>query len=126
MEYVENTSEVIELIKKHLKERKVTVREFALSLGKNPSSISRTLHSKHDIPAETLFSFFKHMGYEVVLMNKKEKNLLEKEAYAELSKGMTHLREEIREDVIAEIESELMKTISAFFHEHPGKKAGKK
>jgi plasmid maintenance system antidote protein VapI len=117
MKSIKEITELTGIVKDYIKKSRMTGYNFALLLGKDPAYLSRVLNNKHDISADMMLKILGHMGYEVVLMTKKEKNLLEKEAYAELAKEMGHFREEIREGVVNEIEHDIIKNISKFFRE---------
>ena len=55
------------------------------------------------------------MGYELVIMSKKDKNLFEQGAYAELYKDSKKYRDEVRFEVMTEFEEDLKKTLTNFF-----------
>lgn len=118
MKTLTNLSELSEIIREYLKNNKITSYNFAKLLGKDPAYLSRVLNNKHEVSADMMLTLLKSMGYEVVLMTKKERNLFEKGAYAELSKEMGNFREEIREGVISEIEVDLMKNLANYFRKN--------
>jgi transcriptional regulator with XRE-family HTH domain len=115
MKHAQNTSELTEIIKKLMKERELTGHKLAMLLGKDPAYVSRVINNKHEISADIMFKILKHMGCEIVILTKKERNLLEQKAYAELSKNIGTFREEIRSGLINEIQQEIIKNISEYF-----------
>ncbi len=117
MIFLKETHEVTEIIKKYLNSGGMTGKKFAQSLGKDPAYLSRLINNKSAMTVGLMLKLFKYMGYEVVVMTKKEKNLLEKAAYAELAKEMSGLKKEVREGLINELEHDLMKNMSKFFKE---------
>ncbi len=117
MKFLTDTKELPEIIRGFMKKSKLTGHALALLLGKDPAYLSRILNNKHEISVTMMLKLLKHMGYEVIIMTKKERNLLEKGAYAELAKGMESFREEIREGIVNEIEHDFIKNISGYFRD---------
>lgn len=70
--------------------------------------------------AVTMLKLLEATGHEFVVMTKSERNLFENRAYAELYKESKLYRENIRLEIIAEIESDLKKSLANYFDELAG------
>lgn len=117
MKIIKDVKELSVIFKDYMKKSKLTGHGLAVFLGKDPAYISRILNNKIEISADMMFKLLNHLGYEVVIMTKKERNLLERGAYAELAKEMEGLREEIRKGVVNEIEHDLIKNLTEYFRQ---------
>lgn len=126
MEFIKDSTELPEFIRKLMKKGKFTGHNLAMLLGKDPAYLSRVINGKHEISADIMFKILKHMGHEVAIMTKKERNQLEKAAYAELYKKMSSFREEIREGIVNEIEHDLIKKINEYFSNRADHKVDKR
>lgn len=125
MDFIKEISDIPVILKSYMKKSRLTNSGLAVLMGKDPASLSRLLNGKREIPLDTLLKLLRYMGYEVVIMTKKERNLLERGAYAELSKEISSIREEIREGVVNEIEHDLIKNIAEYFREKAKGKVSK-
>lgn len=113
MEFITSISDLSEIIKKYLKTNNVLAKNFAGLLNMNPSYLSRILNKNDNISAETMLKVLHFMGYELVAMTKKERNLYEQGAFAELYKDSKSYREQIQKEMMAEIQEAIAKNLKA-------------
>lgn len=115
MEFISSLSDVSEIIKDYLKKNKLKAKSFADLMNVKPSYLSRILNKSENMSANTMIKLLNTVGYELVIMTKKDKNLFEQGAYAELYKDSKKYRDEVRVEVMAEFEEDFKKTVTNFF-----------
>lgn len=120
MDFIKKISDVSEIIKFYLKKERLKSKEFADFLNIKPSALSRILNKSENMSAVTMLKLLEATGHEFVVMTKSERNLFENRAYAELYKESKLYRENIRLEIIAEIESDLKKSLANYFDELAG------
>ena len=59
----------IEMVKRCLKEKKMTQTELAMSLGEDVRTINQQLNRQKDLKAERFFEVMEHIGYMVELVD---------------------------------------------------------
>lgn len=115
MEFISNLADVVEIVKDYLKKNKLKAKNFADLMNVKPSYLSRVLNKNENMSASTMIKLLNTVGYELVIMTKKEKNLFEQGAYAELYKDSKKYRDEVRAEAMTEIEDDLKKSLTIFF-----------
>ena len=115
MEFISNLADVAGIVRDYLKKNKLKAKNFADLMNVKPSYLSRVLNKSENMYARTMIKLLNTMGYELVIMSKKDKNLFEQGAYAELYKDSKKYRDEVRFEVMTEFEEDLKKTLTNFF-----------
>lgn len=115
MEFINDLTDIAEIVKLYLKKNKLKAKNFANLMNVKPSHLSRVLNKSESMSASTMMKLLNTMGYELVIMTKKEKNLFEQGAYAELYKDSKKYRDEVRAEVLTEVEEGLKNSFETFF-----------
>ncbi|MBI2521829.1 MAG: helix-turn-helix transcriptional regulator [Bdellovibrio sp.] len=115
MEFISNLADVAGIIRDYLRKNKLKAKNFADLMNVKPSYLSRVLSKSENMSARTMIKLLNTMGYELVIMSKKDKNLFEQCAYAELYKDSKKYRDEVRSEVMTEFEEDLKKSLTNFF-----------
>jgi len=115
MEFINEVKELGVIVKEYLKSNNLKAKDFAGMLGVKPSYLSRLMNKRDNMPASTMIKILGLMGYRIAVMTKKEKNMFEKEAYAEIFKEMKSLKSELKAGVVSEIKNEIFSNLNTYF-----------